>query len=113
MIQFEKESYQFLNDIGVIVDNMVLGSLVFERYISILKREDKDFLNSKIDLKKIGGVLSNFTINVYPTILRKLINKLDRGSNGQFGFEYLSHHHSCYSYENGFDFSNESEDIFL
>ena len=66
-----------------------------------------------IDIKKLGGVLSSFTINVYPTIIRKLADKFDEGENDQFGIKYLLHHENCYSIENGFDFSNEAEDIFL
>lgn len=110
---FDEEIHPFLYEINVINSEMVLGSLVFEKYKSIIKREDDDFLKSKADMKKIGGVLSHFSINVYPTVLDKLSDKLDRGENGQFGFEYLLHHENCYSFENGFDFSNEKEDIFI
>lgn len=110
---FDEEIHQFLDAIKVVQGQLVLGALVFERYKSIVKMEEEDFLKSKVDLKKIGGILSNFSINVYPTILSKLSDKLDKGENGQFGFEYLLHHENCYSFENGFDFSNELEDMFL
>lgn len=109
--QFEDKEY--LNQIGVVQNDMACGTRIFDYYKSILKRETDDFLLKMIDIKKLAGVLSSFTINVYPTIIRKLADKFDEGENGQFGFKYLLHHNDCYTFENGFDFSNEAEDFFL
>ncbi|ELR72966.1 CRISPR-associated helicase Cas3 [Fulvivirga imtechensis AK7] len=102
----------YLKEIEVISDNMVRGELVFEFYKAILKREI-DYIPKSIEIKKLGGILSDFTINAYPTVIKKLAGYFDEGENGQYGFKYLLHCKECYTLEDGFDFSSESQDIFL
>lgn len=93
--------------------NKISGKLVFQRLIEILTRktENIDFLKSKIDLKKIAGLISLFTINIHPQVVRKLNAYFDPEME-KYGFKYLKNL-NIYTYENGFDMSKTAEDIFL
>ncbi len=108
---FEEE--ELLKQFDVLVDNdqKISGKNVFDTYVDIIQRDNLDFFSKKIDLKKIAGLLSLFTINVYPTVIRQLQGNFDIEKE-KYGFKYLSHF-QAYSYENGFDMSEVKQDVIL
>lgn len=92
----------------------ISGEKVFQRLVEILTRDKKehDFLEYKIDLKKVAGLVSLFVVNLYPKVINALSIRFDPEKE-KYGFKYLSHHCGVYSYENGFVIDNVKEDIFL
>jgi len=89
----------------------ISGEKVFDRLIEIITRERIDFLSDKVDMKKIAGIVSLFTINVYPGVLKTIGDCFDL-EKGKYGFKYLLDT-KVYTYENGFDMSKAKEDVFL
>lgn len=106
-------SIEKLRDWGLLSsENKLSGQKIFDKYLSIIKNENQDFTEKKIDLKKITGLMSQFTISVYPGVLEKIKDKLDVEKESS-GFVYLSHFQNCYNLEEGFNFEKEVENLFL
>lgn len=106
------EDTLLLEQFDVMTDEGKLsGEKVFSLYESIVTRRRSDPFGKKIDLKKIAGLLSLFTINLYPSALRHLESCFDP-TKERFGFKYLLHH-NAYSYNNGFDMSVVKDEIII
>jgi len=92
-------------------DNKVSGEEVFEKYIELVENKGADFTSKNIDLKKMGGIMSQFIISVFPNQLKKL--KEYTLPEEQYGYEYLINWQIIYNYKNGFDMDKIKEDIFI
>lgn len=91
--------------------NMLSGEKLFDRYISIIKNDDLDYNQKQIDIKKLTGLMSQFTISVYPNVIER-IGGYFHYEKENFGYKYLLHN-KCYKIEEGFDFEYELQDIIL
>lgn len=114
-IEIRKEfDLEFLKQAKVLTDDEseISGEKLFERYISIVSNRDSDFVLKQIELKKLTGLMSQFTICVYPKMIRELLDKFDE-EKSQYGFKYFSHWKGNYSLENGFNMDNVKTDVFL
>lgn len=101
----------FIKDLDVLnEEGKISGEKVYDLYTSILIREC-DFLKRKIDLKKLAGLMSMFTISMYPNAIRQIGARFDTEKE-KYGFKYLASH-DIYSYEYGFDMGQVTEDIFM
>lgn len=78
------------------------GAKVFEYYEKLIKLEFDDFTMKRIEMKKLGSIMSQFSISVYRKQLEAIANML-HPDKSKFGFQYLSHWDLCYSPEYGFD----------
>ena len=56
----------------------------------------------KIELKKIGSIMSQFSISVYRKQLEAIADMLNP-EKSKYGFQYLLNWNLCYSPELGFD----------
>ncbi len=101
------ESWGIVND-----DGQLSGEILFDKYISIIRNDEVDFTLKQIDLKKLTGLMSQFTISIYPNIKDKLGGLFDE-ERGKFGYLYLSHPENCYEMDKGFNLEKAEKDIIL
>lgn len=87
--------------------NYVVGEKVFEYYEKLTKMEFDEFVIKKIELKKLGGIMSQFSISIYRKQL-DAISDMIHPEKSKYGFQYLLNWDLCYSPEYGFD-SNKIE----
>jgi CRISPR-associated endonuclease/helicase Cas3 len=78
------------------------GTKVFEYYEKLINLEFDDFSMKKIELKKIGSIMSQFSISVYRKQLEAIADMLNP-EKSKYGFQYLLNWNLCYSPESGFD----------
>jgi CRISPR-associated endonuclease/helicase Cas3 len=101
------EKWGIVNDV-----EQLSGEKLFDNYISIIENKEADFTLKKIDLKKLTGLMSQFTISIYPNIKNKLGGLFDE-ERGAYGYLYLSHYEGCYKLEEGFNLEKAERDVIL
>jgi len=67
---------------------------------------------SKIELKKIGSIMSQFSISVYRKQLEAIADML-QPEKSKYGFQYLLNWNLCYSPESGFDSEKVDTSYFI
>ncbi len=81
--------------------------LKFEEIIKSGKKEDTDYYNNQIDLKRIYGLLSKFMISMFNNQIEKIKEYLDYNEDDsnhkKYGIYYMSNWQDIYSYEGGID----------
>lgn len=112
--QSDEFSSEFLGYLGVLseIGNKISGEKVFNVYIKIIQNKNSDFISNRIALKKLAGLMAQFTISVYPKMLLVLSDKFDNEKNN-YGYKYLAHWQNCYNLETGFDMVSMKTDVFL
>lgn len=102
---FSESERDFLKKVAVWQDGdeQVDGAEVWRVYRNILGKDKKDnFLEQKIDVKTIQGILTKFTFSIFNS--KGLRASLESFCNPEKGLEeylYLSHHAQVYEYETG------------
>lgn len=98
------ENTSDLEKMEVLTDEMeyVDGTKVFEYYEKIMKMEFDDFTIKKIELRKLGCIMSQFSISVYRKQL-DAINDMLHPDKSKYGLHYLLNWDLCYSPEYGFN----------
>ena len=110
--------------LGIDVSDFVDGKDVFAKYVSIATDKDlrSELMEYKMNLKKIYGLISQFTFSVYENAAKGIVDSgwTDKGSDNnyteRFGMLYLNF--SCeeeiYSYEGGINIEKVSDNgVFL
>ncbi len=110
----DEYSKKEFHNINILTDSeeKISGEKLFDTYISIIKNKDADFIKRQIELKKLTGLMSHFTLSVYPNILNEIQDKCDAEKN-QYGYEYLSFWKECYDINSGFNLEKARQDIIL
>lgn len=108
------ENISDLEKMEVLTDEMeyVNGAKVFEYYEKLIKMEFDDFTIKKIEMKKIGSIMSQFSISVYKKQLNVISTFLDP-ERDKLGFKYLLNWNLCYLPEYGFDSKKIDASTFL
>jgi CRISPR-associated endonuclease/helicase Cas3 len=103
-----------LRTIDLLTDDqlMISGEKLFDRFIDLIHNKDIDFIRRQMDLKKLTGLMSLFSISVYPNLLKEIGDKLDV-EKSKYGYQYLSHWESCYNINSGFNLEMAREDVLL
>jgi CRISPR-associated endonuclease/helicase Cas3 len=78
------------------------GAKVFDYYEKLIKLEFNDHTIKKIEMKKLGSIMSQFCISIYRKQLEIIADMLDP-NKGKYGYCYLLNWELCYSKEYGFD----------
>jgi len=93
-----------LEKMGVLTEDKeyVDGIKVFEYYEKIINLKFDDFSMKKIELKKVGNILSQFSISVNRKQLENIADML-HPDKSNYGFQYLLNWNLCYFPESGFD----------
>jgi CRISPR-associated endonuclease/helicase Cas3 len=102
------ERMDVLTDYGENVD----GSKVFDFYEHLIRCEIDDFVLKKIEMKKLGSIMSQFCISVYKKQLDSIADMLDP-ERSKYGFKFLLNWKLCYSPEYGFDSGKIDTSIFI
>lgn len=116
-IQIPISSFENISDLekmDVLTDEMeyVDGAKVFEYYEKLIKLEFDDFTMKKIEFKKLGSIMSQFSISVYRKQLAAIGDML-HPDKCKYGFQYLQNWNLCYSPEYGFDSKKIDTSIFI
>jgi CRISPR-associated endonuclease/helicase Cas3 len=90
----------------------VEGYKVFNVYEQAIRCDSEDFISKKIEIKKLGSIMSQFCISVYRKQLEAISDMLDPDKN-KYGFKYLLNWEQCYSTKYGFDSKKINTSIFL
>lgn len=108
------ENISDLEKIGALTGNMeyVDGEKVFEYYEKVISMKFEDFTSRKIEIKKLGSIMSQFSISIYRK-QREAIGDMLHPDKRKYGFEYLLNWANCYSPEYGFDSNKIDTGIFL
>ncbi|KAA6332089.1 Reverse gyrase [termite gut metagenome] len=108
------EKYSYLEEIKVLTTNKkyVDGEKVFCFYDNLIRGNSNEFFTRKIELKRLGGVISQFCISVSDKQLEAISDMLDIERN-RYGYKYLLHWKDCYSPEYGFDSEKINTSVFL
>ncbi|MFA5535197.1 MAG: hypothetical protein WDA19_11920 [Mariniphaga sp.] len=84
------------------------------KFVNLTLNKKQYFINKnfsdRIELKKITGLMSYFTLSVYPTVLNEIRDKCD-AEKSQYGYEYLSFWQKCYDINSGFNLEKARQDI--
>ena len=102
----------YLQKIKILISNKISGEKLFERYFSAITNKETDYVLNQIKLKKLTGLMSQFTISVYPKMIQQIEDKFDHNLS-QYGFKYFSHWEANYSLEKGFNMNKINTDFFL
>lgn len=107
-------SSEMLDRLGVLTENgdRVSGERLFNTYVSFILNKNTDFVKKQIELKKLAGLMAQFTLSVYPVVLNEIQDKCD-AEKSRYGYEYLSYWEEYYNIENGFNFEKAKQCIFL
>jgi CRISPR-associated endonuclease/helicase Cas3 len=88
------------------------GVKVFEYYEKLIKLEFDDFTMKRIEMKRLGSIMSQFSISVYRKQLEAIADML-HPDKSKYGFQYLLNWDLCYSPEYGFDSRKVETNNFL
>ncbi len=103
-----------LEKMGVLTEDKeyVDGIKVFKYYEKLVNLDFDDFSMKKIKLKKIGTIMSQFSISVYRKQLEAIADML-QPEKSKYGFQYLLNWNLCYSPESGFDSKKVDTSYFI
>lgn len=112
-IEIEDQDIDFLKSFDLLTPEVkISGEKLFDYYIEIIENKKPDFIQKQIELKKLIGLMSLFTISVYPKMIKILACEFDM-EKSKYGYRYLAHWESKYELETGFNLENIDKDIFL
>lgn len=113
-VEYDLTTYPIDNTLGLEKDGTINGKDVFEKYCAIIENKDQDFINKKISLTEIQGLISNFIFSTYksPAMITKLQSF---ATEEQYGFWYIpdlvnSSNIEIYTLEQGLN-EKELEDV--
>ncbi|MEE3449002.1 MAG: hypothetical protein VZQ51_10355, partial [Bacteroidales bacterium] len=86
-------------EFGLNTDTALSGQEVWNKYEEVIKNQDVDFVKNRIMLDKIQGLMSQFTISVFPE--SKDAELLKRYGEEKYGYLFLESYSDVYSFENG------------
>ncbi len=102
---FSRSELDFLQKMALWAEGQtqVDGTAIWQVYRNILGKDKKDnFVEQKIDVKTIQGILTKFTFSIFNTPkLRVSLEAFCNPSKGLEEYLYLSHYEKVYDYKTG------------
>jgi hypothetical protein len=98
----------------------ISGESIWNKYVSIIKNHDKDFLSNSIQIKILAGIMSNFIFTIYED--KNLIDNIKpfleydelNKSYLNYGFYcFNSYYNQIYDFNNGLNENMLSESSFI
>lgn len=98
----------------------ISGELIWEKYVSIIKNHDKNFLSNSIQIKILAGIMSNFIFTIYED--KNLIDNIKpfleydelNKSYLNYGFYcFNSYYNQIYDFNNGLNENMLNESSFI
>ena len=96
---FTEKELNFLNQLGVNTKVVVDGGEVWKIYESIIHNKKLDFINKRISLKTLQGIMSKFIISIFAK--SNEIKNLEVYGEYKYGFLYLWNYEPVYDYTSG------------
>jgi CRISPR-associated endonuclease/helicase Cas3 len=88
-VEYDLVKYPIKHTLGLEKSGKINGKDVFEKYCDIIENKDQDFINTKISLTEIQGLMSNFIFSTYKS--KKMVEKLFPFTGEEkYGFWYIS-----------------------
>ena len=106
-----KDHMDTLNDLSIPYDESVDGRDVWDRYESLIFNQDEDFVRSRINMKKIQGIMSYYIFSIFPR--GKDFELLHTYGEEKYGFLYLENFQDVYSLDNGINTDVLSNSMFI
>ena len=110
-IDYFKDHIDTLNDLSIPYDESVDGRDVWYRYESLIFNQDEDFVHSRINMKKIQGIMSYYIFSIFPR--GKDFELLHTYGEEKYGFLYLENFQDVYSLDNGINTDVLSNSMFI
>jgi CRISPR-associated endonuclease/helicase Cas3 len=120
-LSISKTELKFLQENNCLYQNSeISGTLVWNKYISIIKNFRDDFIANSINVKILSGIMSNFIFSIYED--KKLIDNLKpyleydelNKSYLNYGFYcFNSYYNQIYDFNNGLNENMLSESSFM
>ena len=110
-IDYFKDHIDILNDLSIPYDESVDGRDVWYRYESLIFNQDEDFVHSRINMKKIQGIMSYYIFSIFPH--GKDFELLHTYGEEKYGFLYLENFQDVYSLDNGINTDVLSNSMFI
>ncbi|MHA1575057.1 MAG: CRISPR-associated helicase Cas3' [Alphaproteobacteria bacterium] len=86
-VEYDLKKYPIEHTLGLKRNGKINGKDVFEKYCAIIENKDQDFINRKISLTEILGLMSNFIFSTYTS--REMENSLGSFAEKKYGFWYI------------------------
>ena len=106
-----KDHMDTLNNLSIPYDESVDGRDVWNRYESLIFNLDEDFVRSRINMKKIQGIMSYYIFSIFPH--GKDFELLHTYGEEKYGFLYLENFQDVYSLDNGINTDVLSNSMFV
>lgn len=111
---FSNDDLNFLSNFDLQLDEKTInGGEIFEIYRTIISNDESHFINKKINLKKIYGLMSKFMFSVFKTQEDVFEPYINQDITEKYGILYLQYYNQIYNYENGLDTDNIEGGVFI
>ena len=108
---FKKESISLLEELNLPHNDTVCGKDVWNVYEGIIRNQEMDFVNAKIQMKKLQGLMSCFTFSIFRG--GKDYDLLKTYGIEQYGFLYLESYSDIYSFDDGINTGSFENPCFI
>jgi len=111
---FSNGDLNLLSNFNLNLDGKTInGGEVFEIYQRIISDSETDFIDKKINLKKVYGLMSKFMFSVFKSQENVFAPYLNPDLTEKFGILYLQHYDKIYSYEDGLNIDEVKGAVFI
>jgi CRISPR-associated endonuclease/helicase Cas3 len=90
----------------------ISGKDVFQVYMDTIDNIEQKFIDKKINLKKLAGIMSQFLLSIFNN-QKEVLKEYCDFEKEKYGINYLLNWEDIYSYEEGFNMEKINGDIFL
>ncbi len=110
-VRYFGELIDALECLSIKYDDTVDGRDVWEKYESLIRYQDFDFVRSRISMKRLQGIMSFYIFSIFSK--GKDFELLRTYGEEKYGFFYLENFPNVYSLENGINTRVLSDSIYL
>jgi len=101
---FSSSDLQFVDNMGLDKNqDTISGKWVWHSYLNLIHSHDRDFIEKKMDLRRIYGIMSQFMFSMHARSydVRELLRFSDGESWKKYDMIYLENWQDVYDYEDG------------
>jgi CRISPR-associated endonuclease/helicase Cas3 len=110
-INYFKPYMNIMDELRIPYGEYLSGADVWNLYKWIILNGNEDFVQKRIKMKKLQGLMSNFIFSVFPN--GKDYESLRTYGQKEYGFLYLENYKDVYSFENGINTEELQDSNFI
>ena len=110
-IKYLKPYLSVLSEFELPYSEKLNGADVWGLYTSLIESQKEDFVNDTIKMKKLQGLMSNFTFSIF--LNGKDYDSLRSYGEEKHGFLYLESYSEIYSFNDGINTERFKDSYFL